>query len=68
MPARDPAVRRQVARLGAFSKWAQTEDRTKATEAARAAFLARFPNRAALMAHMQRMALLSAQARKRRAS
>ena len=33
---------RQRARIGAFSKWAATDDRTAATSAARTAFMRRF--------------------------
>jgi hypothetical protein len=57
-------------RIGAYESWARTSDRTARTANARAAFMARFDDYpdpdAARKAHFQRLALKSAQARKKR--
>jgi hypothetical protein len=42
VPAHDPVDRTLLARIAANSRWANTDNRTAATAAARAAFLARF--------------------------
>lgn len=77
MPKQVPdPVRQQTGRLGAHVSWANTEDRAARTAPARAALDAKFleqaggdPVRAAHLrkAHFQRLALKSAQARRRRA-
>lgn len=51
--------------IAANERWAQTEDRTAATAPARAAFEARFANDNARRAYFQRLALKSAQARRK---
>lgn len=56
-----------IASIAANERWANTEDRTAATAAARRAFEAKFPNENARKAHFKRMALRSAQARARKA-
>jgi len=65
MAAKNPQERQLVARLAAHSKWAKTPDRSGATAPARQAFLGQFGNENALRAHMTRMALRSAQARRK---
>jgi hypothetical protein len=42
MPAKSPEERSLVSRIGGYEKWAQTADRTAATQAARRAFNKRF--------------------------
>lgn len=63
-----PEQRRQQARLAALSRWAQTTDRTAATQAARDAFAAKFddaPNpQAARAAFYARLAFESSKARR----
>jgi hypothetical protein len=63
-----------VGKLGAYSKWAQCEDRTAATAPARAALQQKFLDQAGgdpvraesfRKAHYTRMALRSAQSRRR---
>lgn len=58
-------------RIGALESWARTEDRSARTAPARAAFNARFADypdpEAARKAYFARLALKSAQARRRRA-
>jgi hypothetical protein len=63
-----PSDRSLIASIAANERWARTEDRTAATAPGRRAFEARFPNENARRAHFQRMALKSAQARRRRAA
>lgn len=46
VPAKTPTERALAARIGAHGKWAQTDDRTAATQAARDAFIERFRNEA----------------------
>lgn len=74
MPASDPAERKLVASIAAHESWANTTDRTARTSKARAAADARFlaeadgdPVRAEHLrkAYFQRLALKSAQARRR---
>lgn len=74
MSAHSPAERSLAARLASHESWAQTEDRSARTAAARAAMDAKFleqaggdPVRAAHLrkAHYARLALKSAQARRR---
>lgn len=63
-----PEQRRTQARLAALSRWANTEDRTAATQAARDALAAKWeaaPSpEAAMRAHMTRMALASSKKRR----
>jgi len=67
-----PEQRSTQARLAALSRWANTEDRTAATQAARDGLAAKFdaaPNpEAALRAHYTRLALASSKARRRGAA
>lgn len=74
MTASTPAERRLIGKLGAHASWAVTEDRTARTAPARAALAERFlaqaggdPIRAEHLrkAHFARLALKSAQARRR---
>jgi hypothetical protein len=69
MPAKSPQERSQVARIGGYAKWANTADRSAATEAARRAFDRRFDQypdpEAARKAYFARLALKSAQARRK---
>lgn len=62
-----PEQRSTQARLAALSRWANVEDRTAATQAARDGLQAKFdaaPNPdAAMRAHMTRLALASSRAR-----
>lgn len=55
------------AQIAANERWAKVEDRTAATAPARRAFEARFPNENARKAYFLRLALKSAQARRRKA-
>lgn len=63
-----PEQRSTQARLAALSRWAQTEDRAAATQAARDGLAAKWadaPNpEAAKRAHMTRLALASSRSRK----
>ena len=76
---------RMAGRIGAHTKWARTDDRTAATEAARAGLVARFEREVdpenrldpaersiraehARKAHMARLGMKSAAARKARRS
>jgi hypothetical protein len=68
MPSTHEGDRRLSARIAAHERWAQTEDRTAATAPARKAFEDRFPNENARKAYFQRLALKSAQARRRKAA
>ena len=74
MPAASPAERKLIASIAAHQSWANTTDRTARTAKARAAADARFlaeadgdPVRAEHLrkAYFQRLALKSAQARRR---
>lgn len=74
MPARSPQERVLLGRIGAYTSWARTADRTARTAPARAALEAKFlaeadgdPRRAEAMrkAYFARLALKSAQARRR---
>lgn len=69
-----PTERRLAAQIAAHDRWANTEDRTAATQAARSAFDQKFldaaggdPVRAAHLrkAHFTRLALKSAKARRK---
>lgn len=66
-----PEQRSTRARLAALARWANTEDRAAATQAARDGLQAKFaaaPNPdAALRAHMTRMALASSRKRSKTA-
>jgi hypothetical protein len=55
------------ARIAINTRWANTEDRAAATAPARAAFDAKFPNANARKAYFLKLALKSAQARRRKA-
>ena len=83
-PETEARIRSQIGKLGAHTKWAKTENRTAATEAARRAALDKIerevdPNNeltpaerakraeSARKAHFTRLALKSAQVRRRRA-
>ena len=72
MPSQDPAVRSAVSRIGAYEKWANTTDRSAATQAARRAFDKRFERypdpEAARKAYFARLALASAKARRKAAA
>jgi hypothetical protein len=72
MPAKHPEERSLVSRIGAYEKWANTADRTAATQAARRAFDKRFEQypdpAAARKAYFARLALKSAQARRKAAA
>lgn len=63
-----PEQRRTQARLAALARWARTEDRTAATQAARDALAAKWdamPSpEAAKREHMTRMALASSRSRR----
>lgn len=69
MPAKSPQERTLVSRIGAYEKWAQTADRTAATQAARQAFDKRFEQypdpEAARKAYFARLALASVKARRK---
>jgi hypothetical protein len=71
MPAKSPEERALVSRIGGYEKWAQTADRTAATRPAREAFNKRFEQypdpEAARRAYFTRLALKSAQARRKAA-
>lgn len=84
MPASDPQVRRQVARIAALTRWSR-QDPIVGTVQARTSFLSRFEReadprgtlpeaerqrraQAALRAHMLRLALASARSRRRGAA
>lgn len=66
-----PEQRKTQARLAALARWARTEDRTAATQAARDAMQAKFdamPHpETAKREHMTRLALASSRARSRSA-
>jgi hypothetical protein len=70
MPAKDPQERSLVSRIGGYEKWANTKDRTAATEPARKAFNRRFEDaadpEAARKAYFARLALASVKARARK--
>lgn len=72
MPAKSPEERTLVSRIGAYEKWANTADRSAATQAARRAFDKRFEQypdpEAARKAYFSRLALKSAQSRQRKAA
>ena len=72
MPAKSPEHRSQISRIGGRSKWAVTTDRTAATEPARKAFDKRFEKypdpESAKKAYFARLALKSAQSRRRKAA
>jgi hypothetical protein len=72
MPAKSPEERSLVSRIGGFEKWAKTTDRAAATQAARQAFDKRFEQypdpESARKAYFTRLALKSAQARRRKAA
>lgn len=72
MPAKSPEERSIVARIGAYEKWANTADRAAATQAARRAFDKKFEQypypEAARKAYFARLALRSAQARRKAAT
>ncbi len=57
--------RHLIAKIAANERWARVENRTAETAAARRAFEARFPNENARKAYFARLALKSAQARRR---
>ena len=67
MPSKSPEERSLVSRIGAYEKWANTADRSAATQAARRAFDKRFEQypdpEAARKAYFARLALKSAKAR-----
>ena len=74
MAASDPATRRLVSQIAAHESWANTDNRTARTANARAAMQAKFleqaggdPVRAEHLrrAHFKRLALKSAQARRK---
>jgi hypothetical protein len=76
VPTPPAAERKLAAQLAAHEGWAQTDDRPARTKAARDAFLKRFLDEAGgdvakaenlRQAHYLRMALKSAQARRKRA-
>lgn len=72
MPAKSPEERSLVSRIGAYEKWAQTADRSAATQAARRAFDKRFEQypdpEAARKAYFARLALASVKARRKAAA
>lgn len=57
-----PSQRSQRAKLAALTRWGKTEDRAAATEPAREAFLAKFPNDTAFRAHMTGLAFKASRA------
>jgi hypothetical protein len=61
------AQTRLIASIAANERWAKVQDRSAATAAARSAFEARSPNENARKAYSARLALKSAQARRRKA-
>jgi hypothetical protein len=69
MPSKSPQERSLVSRIGAYEKWANTADRSAATQAARRAFDKRFEHypdpEAARKAYFARLALKSAKARRK---
>jgi hypothetical protein len=69
VPSKSPEERSLVSRIGAYEKWANTTDRSAATQAARRAFDKRFEQYpdpdAARKAYFARLALKSAQARRK---
>jgi hypothetical protein len=69
MPAKSPQERSLVSRIGAYEKWANTADRSAATQAARRAFDKRFEQypdpEAARRAYFSRLALASVKARRK---
>jgi hypothetical protein len=62
-----PEQRRLRARLAAHESWANTEDRSARTEAARKAFNDRFPNENARKAYYARLSFEASKARRRKA-
>jgi hypothetical protein len=72
MPAKSPEVRSLVSRIAAHEKWANTADRSAATQAARRAFDKRFEKyldpESARKAYFARLALASVKARRRKAT
>ena len=72
MPSKSPEERSLVSRIGAYEKWANTADRSAATQAARRAFDKRFEQyadpEAARKAYFARLALASAKARRKAAA
>jgi hypothetical protein len=71
MPSKSPEERSLVSRIGAYEKWANTADRSAATQAARRAFDKRFEQypdpEAARKAYFTRLALASVKARRKSA-
>ena len=82
MSAHEPSERAMIARIAANARWAQTTDRTKATEPARRGLLEKFAHQVdpdgtldpieryrraqnLVNQHMAKMALRSAQARRK---
>jgi len=72
VPSKSPEERSLVSRIGAYEKWANTADRSAATQAARRAFDKRFEQyadpEAARKAYFARLALASAKARRKAAA
>jgi hypothetical protein len=72
VPSKSPEERSLVSRIGAYEKWANTTDRSAATQAARRAFDKRFEQypdpEAARKAYFARLALKSAKARRKAAA
>lgn len=68
MPEVQPSERALIARIAANERWAKVEDRTAATAPGRRAFEARFANANERRAYFARLALKSAQARRKAAS
>jgi hypothetical protein len=72
VPSKSPEERSLVSRIGAYEKWANTADRSAATQAARRAFDKRFEQypdpEAARKAYFARLALKSAKARRKAAA
>lgn len=72
MPAKSPEERSLVSRIGAYEKWANTADRSSATQAARSAFDKRFEQypdpESARKAYFARLALASVKARRKAAA
>ena len=68
VPSEHPNDRSLIASIAANERWALVEDRAAATAPARRAFEARFANANERKAFFARLALKSAQARRRRAA
>jgi hypothetical protein len=72
VPSKSPEERSLVSRIGAYEKWANTSDRSAATQAARRAFDKRFERypdpEAARKAYFARLALKSVKARRKAAA